>query len=104
MLLERMPAMRAYMRAKTIGGVTDETAAIRISPEEAIEDMYQVMAIASFEDRFVVHDAPHRELSEDAYDLRSACGFLRQWLLRGGAGKIEPVRHAQARRTPMEVE
>jgi nitrate reductase / nitrite oxidoreductase, beta subunit len=39
-----------------------------------IEDMYQIMAIANYEDRFVIPTA-HRELGEDAYDLRGSCGF-----------------------------
>ncbi len=32
------------------------------------------MAIANYEDRFVIPTA-HRELGEDAYDLRGSCGF-----------------------------
>ena len=39
-----------------------------------IEHMYQVMAIANYEDRFVIPTS-HREVSEDAYDLRGSCGF-----------------------------
>ena len=39
-----------------------------------IEEMYQIMAIANYEDRFVIPTA-HRELGEDAYDLRGSCGF-----------------------------
>ena len=41
---------------------------------QQIEDMYQIMAIANYEDRFVIPTA-HRELGEDAYDLRGSCGF-----------------------------
>jgi nitrate reductase beta subunit len=73
--LERMLAMRAYMRAKTIDGVIDENIAKRVGlTGRAIEDMYQTMAIANYEDRFVIPTA-HRELDEDAYDLRGSCGF-----------------------------
>ena len=73
--LERMLAMRAYMRAKTIDGVIDETIAKRVGlTGPQIEDMYQIMAIANYEDRFVIPTA-HRELDEDAYDLRGSCGF-----------------------------
>ncbi len=32
------------------------------------------MAIANYEDRFVIPTA-HREIDEDAYDLRGSCGF-----------------------------
>jgi len=73
--LERMLAMRAYMRAKTVDGVIDGavTARVGLSPQQ-IEDMYQIMAIANYEDRFVIPTA-HRETAEDAYQLRGACGF-----------------------------
>jgi nitrate reductase beta subunit len=73
--LERMMAMRAYMRAKTIDGVIDNEIAGRAGlTNEMIEDMYQIMAIANYEDRFVIPTS-HREISEDAYDVRGSCGF-----------------------------
>jgi nitrate reductase beta subunit len=73
--LERMLAMRAYMRAKTIDGVIDNAVAARVgmTPDQ-IEDMYHVMAIANYEDRFVIPTS-HREIGEDAYELRGSCGF-----------------------------
>jgi nitrate reductase beta subunit len=73
--LERMLAMRAYMRAKTIDGVIDEKVAARVglTPQQ-IEDMYHIMAIANYEDRFVIPTS-HREIGEDAYELRGSCGF-----------------------------
>jgi len=73
--LERMLAMRAYMRAKTVDGVIDEVVAEKVGMTgEMIEDMYHVMAIANYEDRFVIPTS-HREISEDAYDVRGSCGF-----------------------------
>ncbi|WP_419913214.1 nitrate reductase subunit beta [Hoeflea sp.] len=73
--LERMLAMRAYMRAKTIDGVIDEVVAEKVGLTGAmIEDMYRIMAIANYEDRFVI-PTTHREISEDAYDVRGSCGF-----------------------------
>ena len=73
--LERMLAMRAYMRAKTIDGVIDEKIAAKVGlTGRMIEDMYHVMAIANYEDRFVI-PTTHREVSEDAYDVRGGCGF-----------------------------
>jgi nitrate reductase beta subunit len=73
--LERMLAMRAYMRAKTVDGVIEEGLAQKVGMTGAmIEEMYHVMAIANYEDRFVVPTA-HREVSEDAYDIQGACGF-----------------------------
>ena len=73
--LERMLAMRAYMRAKTIDGVIDHGVAARVDlTTDAIEEMYQIMAIANYEDRFVIPTS-HREGAEDALGLRGACGF-----------------------------
>jgi nitrate reductase beta subunit len=73
--LERMLAMRAYMRAKTVGGVIEEGIAASVDlTGSQIEEMYQVMAIANYEDRFVV-PAGHREDAEDIYDERGGCGF-----------------------------
>jgi len=73
--LERMLAMRAYMRAKTVDGVIDETIARKVGLTGAqIEEMYHIMAIANYEDRFVIPTA-HREVTEDAYEMRGQCGF-----------------------------
>ncbi len=73
--LERMLAMRAYMRAKTVDGVIDEGVAKRVGlTAQDIEDMYKIMALADYEDRFVI-PTTHREVVEDAYDLRGGCGF-----------------------------
>jgi len=73
--LERMLAMRSYMRAKTIDGVIDHAVAARVGlAATQIEDMYQIMAIANYEDRFVIPTS-HREGAEDALGVRGACGF-----------------------------
>ncbi len=73
--LERMLAMRAYMRAKTVDGVIDEAVAEKVGLSgRIIEDMYRIMALADYEDRFVI-PTTHREQVEEAYDLRGGCGF-----------------------------
>jgi len=102
--LERMLAMRAYMRAKTVDGVIDENIARRVGLDgQVIEDMYQLMAIANYEDRFVIPTA-HRELDEDAFDLRGSCGFSFGNGCSGGTTEANlfgaPRKHAK---TPMEV-
>jgi nitrate reductase beta subunit len=71
--LERMLAMRAYQRGKHVDGCrTGGAAAGR--PDAQVEDMYQVMAIANYEDRFVI-PSTHREYAENAFDVRGGCGF-----------------------------
>jgi nitrate reductase beta subunit len=73
--LERMLAMRSYMRSKTVEGVIDEGIAEKVGlTGRMIEDMYKIMALADYEDRFVI-PTTHREQVEEAYDLRGGCGF-----------------------------
>lgn len=73
--LEKMLAMRSYMRSKTVEGVINKGIAERVGLEPLqIDEMYQLLAIANYEDRFVI-PTTHRELVEDAYDIRSGCGF-----------------------------
>ncbi|MGE0743426.1 MAG: nitrate reductase subunit beta [Hyphomonadaceae bacterium] len=103
--LERMLAMRAYMRAKSIDGVIDHAIASRVGlTAEAIDEMYHVMAIANYEDRFVIPTS-HREGAEDAYGLRGACGFSFGNQASGGRtelGLFGPVKKGGAK-NPMEV-
>ena len=73
--LERMLAMRSYMRSKTVDGVINEGIAHRVGLTALqIEDMYHTMAIANYEDRFVVPSG-QREDAEDMHDGRGSCGF-----------------------------
>jgi nitrate reductase beta subunit len=101
--LERMLAMRAYMRAKTIDGVTDEAIAKRVGLTGAqIDEMYQIMAIANYEDRFVIPTA-HREIDEDAFDLRGSCGFSFGNGCSGGTSEPNLFGKPKRQKTPMEV-
>lgn len=73
--LDRMLAMRAYMRAKTVDGRIDESIATAVGLSgPIIEEMYRYMALAAYEDRYVIPTA-HRELNEDAYHMRGSSGF-----------------------------
>ena len=70
-----MLAMRAFMRSKFVEGVIDGSIPARVGlTSETIEDMYKIMALADYEDRFVI-PTTHREHVEEAYDLRGGCGF-----------------------------
>ncbi len=73
--MERMLAMRAWRRAMHVDGVED-TAVLRqagLSVAQA-EEMYRYLAIADYEDRFVVPSG-HREYANDAFGERGGCGF-----------------------------
>ncbi|HPE72588.1 MAG TPA: nitrate reductase subunit beta [Candidatus Competibacter sp.] len=76
--LERMLAMRAYMRAKTVDGEIrdDVLKAVNLRIDQ-VESMYRYLAIANFEDRFVIPTS-HREYASATYDAfgeRGGCGF-----------------------------
>jgi len=73
--LERMLAMRAYQRDKHVEGKTNLEVLKQVGLSEAqVEDMYHVMAIANYEDRFVI-PSTHREYAENAFNVRGGCGF-----------------------------
>ncbi len=73
--LETMVAMRRYMRKKSVEKVTDEStlAGTHLSGPQ-VEEMYQIMAIANYEDRFVIPSS-HKEVVENTFDEKAACGF-----------------------------
>ena len=76
--LERMLAMRAYMRAKTVDGVLRQDVLDAVSLRlDQVESMYRYLAIANYEDRFVIPTS-HREYASATYDAfgeRGGCGF-----------------------------
>jgi nitrate reductase beta subunit len=104
--LERMMAMRQYMRSKTVDGVIDEAVAEKVGLSgNEIEEMYRIMAIANYEDRFVI-PTTHREHAEDAYNLRGSCGFSFGNGCSGGDSETNLfglAKKAKAK-NPMEVE
>ncbi|GGB36685.1 respiratory nitrate reductase subunit [Tistrella bauzanensis] len=103
--LERMLAMRGYMRAKTIDGVIDEALAARVGLSgPIIEEMYRIMAIANYEDRFVIPTS-HREIGEDAYDVRGSCGFSFGNGCSGGTSTVDlfGAKRTRTVQTPTDV-
>ncbi|CAG0990236.1 nitrate reductase / nitrite oxidoreductase, beta subunit [Myxococcaceae bacterium] len=73
--LERMLAMRVFMRGRHVDGEQRTKVLERVGLDVAqVEAMYRLLAIANHEERFVVPTG-HREWSDDAYDLRGSAGF-----------------------------
>jgi nitrate reductase beta subunit len=73
--LERMLAMRAYQRGKHVDQVENVQVLNQVGlTVRQVEEMYQVMAIADYEDRFVI-PSTHREYAENTFDLKGGCGF-----------------------------
>jgi len=73
--LKKMLAMRAYMRSKTVDKVENIDVLNEVGlTKNQVEDMYNTLALAHYEDRFVIPPS-EREKSEDAFGIKSACGF-----------------------------
>ncbi|WP_417880645.1 nitrate reductase subunit beta [Vibrio sp.] len=83
--LKRMLAMRHYKRSETVDGVIDTSALEETGLTEAqAKEMYRYLAIANYEDRFVI-PASHREMAKEsfpdsfdnkgAFAEKSSCGF-----------------------------
>lgn len=73
--MKRMMAMRHYMRSKLVEGQPDSTVLSEVGlTEPLVEDMYKIMALANYEDRYVIPTG-HREETLDAYGESGGCGF-----------------------------
>jgi nitrate reductase beta subunit len=73
--LERMLAMRAYMRDRHVERRENSQVLRQVGLTVGeVEEMYRYMAIANYEDRFVIPTA-HREYAENAFEVRGGCGF-----------------------------
>ena len=73
--LKRMLAMRAWFRARQLGQPQDAGLLASVGLDAAtVEAMHRYLAIANYEDRFVIPTS-HREEVENAYQLRGGCGF-----------------------------
>jgi nitrate reductase / nitrite oxidoreductase, beta subunit len=103
--LERMLAMRAFMRGRNVDGKDRSDVLARVGlTVAAVEDMYRTMAIANYEDRYVI-PSTHREYAENAFDLRSGCGFSfgNACAEGSGGGSLFGGKKKTAGKTPMEV-
>lgn len=73
--LKRMLAMRHFMRSKLIEGQEDTRILDQVGlSKEMVNDMYKIMALANYEDRYVIPTG-HREETLDAYGESGGCGF-----------------------------
>ncbi len=73
--LEKMIAMRRFKRSQIVQGeqLTQSLAGTGLTAE-MVEEMYRTLAIANYEDRFVI-PASHKEMVEDSFNDKASCGF-----------------------------
>ncbi len=75
LVLKKMVLMRQYMRAKDIGKEFDASLLEKIGiSAQTIEEMYRLLAIAKYNDRFVIPTS-HKEKYEDLYKEQGMAGF-----------------------------
>jgi nitrate reductase beta subunit len=102
--LTRMLAMRAYQRGKHVEGQADAEVLRQAGLTEAqVEDMYHVMAIANYEDRFVI-PTTHREYAENAFNVRGGCGFSFGNGCSEGVGETSLFGSEKKRTIPIKAE
>lgn len=94
-----MVAMRRYMRGKSVEKVSDASLlkGTHLTPAQ-VEEMYQVMAIANYEDRFVIPSS-HKEMVENAFEDKASCGFSFGNGCSGGVS--EPSLFGKKKATPI---
>ncbi|WIV20276.1 nitrate reductase subunit beta [Paenibacillus polygoni] len=82
-VLKKMAVMRSHMRSRNLNKTPDLDILKQFGmTEKDTEEMYRLLAIAKYEDRFVIPSA-HREEFADLYSEQGGCGFTN---MAGGPG------------------
>jgi nitrate reductase / nitrite oxidoreductase, beta subunit len=82
-VLKKMALMRSHMRSLNLKKAPDLALLEQFGMSaKDMEEMYRLLAIAKYEDRFVI-PAAHREEFADLYSEQGACGFTN---MMGGPG------------------
>jgi len=102
--LDRMLAMRAYQREKHVEGRINTAALQQVGMTQLeVEEMYRVMAIANYEDRFVI-PSTHREYAENTFNVRGGCGFSFGNGCSEGTGETSLFGSEKKRTIPIKLE
>ncbi|KAA0111835.1 nitrate reductase subunit beta [Mycolicibacterium sp. P1-5] len=99
-VLRKLAAMRSYMRGVTLRGEGDPAVAASVGmSEESIYEMYRLMAIAKYEERYVIPTA-YQEQAHDLEEMGCSLDY------DDGPGMYEsgPFGEASGRPTPVAVE
>lgn len=74
-VLKRLAAMRTFKREENLTGQPDHAAAEAVGMSaQQVEDMYRLLAIAKYEDRYVIPQA-HKELAAKLDEQQGTCGL-----------------------------
>ena len=73
--LQKLLTIRSHMRLKTVDGIDNPAVPADLGlTAEQYEEMYRYLAIANFEDRFVIPTAPHKT-DTDVFAMHAEAGF-----------------------------
>jgi len=96
--------MRSYQRSKHVDNEQNLAVLAQAGLTVAeVEEMYHIMAIANYEDRFVIPTS-HREYAENAFDMRGGCGFTFGNGCSDGASDVSLFGGTKKRTIPIKVE
>ncbi len=85
--LKKMAVMRTHMRALQINKEPNEAVLKELGlTKQDVEDMYRLLAIAKYKDRFVI-PGTHREQVADLYSEQGSCGLA----FAGGPGSCMTI-------------
>lgn len=99
-VLQRLAAMRAHMRNVNLGAEQDPRIAAAVGMDGAqIEEMYRLLAIAKYEDRYVIPTA-HAETARHLEEIASGCSLDTE----GGPGMGGPFGSSSGRPERASVE
>jgi len=85
-VLKQLAAMRRYMRERSVGGEPDPTVPASVGMNVPdMEEMYRLLALAKYEDRFVIPTS-HAEVAGDLAIQQGSCGLD----FAGGPGSCGP--------------
>jgi nitrate reductase beta subunit len=102
--LANMLAMRAYQREKHVDQRINTAVLQQVGiTQEMVEEMYHIMAIANYEDRFVI-PSTHREYAENTFNLRGGCGFSFGNGCSEGTGNTSLFGSEKKRTIPIKLE
>ncbi|WP_327107478.1 nitrate reductase subunit beta [Nonomuraea glycinis] len=99
-VLNRLAAMRSYMRRINLGQPPDESIATAVGMNgPQIEDMHRLLALAPYDERYVIPKA-HAEQGHQLEELATQCSLDYE----GGPGMNGPFGEASGMPSPVAVE
>ena len=96
-VLHKLATMRAFMRKREVLGVRDESLPGSVGMEASdLERMYKLLAIADYDDRYVIPQA-HTETANKLMEAQGSCGLD----FEGGPGNCGAIEQRPQTSSPV---